>query len=221
VVNQGNGGAVPGRGRDRDSTRARILAGARRLLLRKGYDALHMKALEDESGVNRGLVHYYFGGKAGLVEALVEAVIGDLDARIREQVLRLPADGRRLRSLLESQRALSADVANTVVLAELLPRVLRDPRLRQRMAHSYEAARALDAWCLGEEGAALTEEDRGALAALLVAVLDGLGVQAALDPDGLDHARAFALWADMVERYLAWRREEGDEPRRDPAAGRP
>ena len=42
-----------------------------------------------------------------------------------------------------------------------------------------------------------------ALAAVSIAVVEGLGIQRALDPDGFDHARAWCAWRAVLGRYLA------------------
>ena len=34
-------------------------------------------------------------------------------------------------------------------------------------------------------------------------MVEGLGIQRALDPDGFDHARAWRMWRDVVGSYLA------------------
>jgi hypothetical protein len=36
-----------------------------------------------------------------------------------------------------------------------------------------------------------------------IAVVEGLGIQRALDPEGFDHERAWRAWVDVVGRYLA------------------
>jgi hypothetical protein len=41
-----------------------------------------------------------------------------------------------------------------------------------------------------------------ALAAVSIAVVEGLGIQRALDPDGFDHERAWRAWRDVIGAYL-------------------
>ena len=58
-------------------TARRLLAAAQEILAERGYSELTMTAISQVSGVNRALVSYYFGGKAGLLAALVETLFQD------------------------------------------------------------------------------------------------------------------------------------------------
>ncbi len=51
---------------DRQDTKLKILSAADRLFGRFSYDAVTLKDLSREAGVNSALVSYYFGGKKGL-----------------------------------------------------------------------------------------------------------------------------------------------------------
>jgi hypothetical protein len=89
------------------------------------------------------------------------------------------------------------------MLYELLPHALRDPEVRARFADEYRLYRSIDADCLAAAPAALDDETLEALAAVSIAVVEGLGIQRALDPAGFDHERAWRAWALVVGRYLA------------------
>ncbi|MEO6027588.1 MAG: TetR family transcriptional regulator [Candidatus Binatia bacterium] len=54
--------------RDRDATVAAIVAAATELMARKGPDGFGLAELGDRAGVSFGLIHRYFGGKAGLLK---------------------------------------------------------------------------------------------------------------------------------------------------------
>ena len=55
----------------------RILAAARGLLEEDGFSALRLQAISRASGEPKASIAYYFGNKAGLVEALVDSLIHD------------------------------------------------------------------------------------------------------------------------------------------------
>ncbi|MGU3293262.1 TetR/AcrR family transcriptional regulator [Williamsia sp. M5A3_1d] len=57
-------------------TRERLLVAAESLLLRSGYDAVSVRAVCTEAGMNPAAVHYHFGSKERLVAALLEARLG-------------------------------------------------------------------------------------------------------------------------------------------------
>ena len=162
-----------------------------------------MAAIERESGANRALVAYYFGGKAGLVSALIDSLFQNPDVGLVEEIRTAYAGAERTERFLDWQERVSANDRVNRMLFELLPQALRDPDVRARFAGEYGTYREIDADCLGPVPAELDDDGAEALAAVSIAVVEGLGIQRALDPDGFDHARAWRAWRTVVGRYLA------------------
>jgi AcrR family transcriptional regulator len=205
----GPSGASPGAG-DLPPTARRLLAAAQDILAERGYSELTMTAISQVSGVNRALVSYYFGGKAGLLTALVETLFQDPAVGYVEEI-RASSDGSdRTEALLDWQRRVSARDRTNRMLYELLPHALRDPEVRARFAEEYREYRAVDAGLLGAAPRELSEQELDSLAALSIAVVEGLGIQRALDPDGFDHEAAWRVWRDVVGAYLAMPRRRAD-----------
>jgi TetR/AcrR family transcriptional regulator len=73
--------AESGAGADRE-TRERILDAAHAVFLRKGTANSRTQEIADEAGVNKALVHYYYGTKAALADAVFERAMGTLMPRI-------------------------------------------------------------------------------------------------------------------------------------------
>jgi AcrR family transcriptional regulator len=67
-----------------EATRAQILAAAREILKEQGHAAMTTRAVADRAGVQLSLVHYHFGGKRGLLVAVLEYENDRLLARQRE-----------------------------------------------------------------------------------------------------------------------------------------
>jgi TetR/AcrR family transcriptional regulator len=59
-------------------TRERILDAAHTVFLRKGTAGSRTQEIADEAGVNKALVHYYFGTKAALADAIFGRALGAL-----------------------------------------------------------------------------------------------------------------------------------------------
>ena len=78
-MNAGDPAALP-------PTARRILAAAQGILAERGYAELTMTAIAQVSGANRALVSYYFGGKAGLLAALVETLFLNPDVGYVEEI---------------------------------------------------------------------------------------------------------------------------------------
>jgi AcrR family transcriptional regulator len=60
------------RRRDREATRDALLAAAIEVFAEHGYDAATTRAVASAAGVNEQLIQRYFGGKAGLLLAIIE-----------------------------------------------------------------------------------------------------------------------------------------------------
>lgn len=78
------------RPRNRDETRAAILAAAQALLAEEGFSGFGINALARRSGFDKQLVYRYFGGLDGLVDALGEALADWVSTRLAPAVARDP-----------------------------------------------------------------------------------------------------------------------------------
>lgn len=182
-------------------TARRILEAAQEILAERGYAELTITAISQVSGVNRALVSYYFGGKAGLLAALVDTLFQDPGVGLVEEI-RTSDGSEKAGRFLDWQRRVSRAERTNRMLYELLPRALRDPQVRARFAEEYRVYRAVDAELLGAAPRKLNEQELESLAAVTIAVVEGLGIQQALDPEGFDHEAAWRAWRDVVGAYL-------------------
>ncbi|HEX4429524.1 MAG TPA: TetR family transcriptional regulator [Frankiaceae bacterium] len=74
-----------------DATRKRILKSAERLFAKSGIDAVSIRDITDAAGVNTAAIHYHFGSKSGLVEALLARWAGELVERRGRMLDRIEA----------------------------------------------------------------------------------------------------------------------------------
>jgi AcrR family transcriptional regulator len=194
----------PAQGRQiaESATAMRILAAAKKILSDKGYSKLTLQAVEEESGEYRALVSYYFGSKQGLVEAIVEDLMQSEDKALRERLEEIEEPEPRVEALIDEQRQISADWRGFRVFYELLPHIMRDERLRADLAADYARSRELDRQTLAAGEPARGAADLDRLAALSVAIVEGLAVQYAADQEHFDHEGTYRLWEAMVLAYL-------------------
>jgi AcrR family transcriptional regulator len=71
------------RRRDRERTVVDILDAAERLLGEKGPDGFGLAELGREAGISFGLIHHYFGGKEGLLRAVLGRTLRHMGREIR------------------------------------------------------------------------------------------------------------------------------------------
>jgi AcrR family transcriptional regulator len=183
-------------------TARRLVAAARRLLARDGFEALTVEAVAAEAGAYRDAVRYHFGSKAAFVATVVDALAHDQSLEGATKTRDLPAGGERVRALVDADRRLAEDLSSFRDFFTILPHALRDDELRERVARLYDWYRQLYVDALdGDDPACRAGLE--AHAHLMAAMTDGLAVQKLLDPARVDLEALYRLWAAMLERSLA------------------
>jgi AcrR family transcriptional regulator len=168
-------------------TRAELIASARRLFLRRGFQAASLELVAEEAGFTIGAVYSRFGGKAELFLAILDERIDQLVAEVAEVARTdrpIPAHaellaGRRM-ALLEREREWFP------LVVEFWAHAARDERLRREFAARHE--RLVQAY------AGLIEADYArlglplplapeVLARAVVAMGNGVALERLADPD--------------------------------------
>jgi AcrR family transcriptional regulator len=182
-------------------TARNLLVAAKEIVAEEGFEALTLKTVSERAGENKAMVSYYFDNKAGLVAAVLDSVIHDeyLDSLDRMKDV---GPGERIPRLIDEMQRMAAWAEDFQVFYELLPHVLRDETLRRRMAMLYRWYWKMKLEWLGSpDGAAgLADPDLLGLAQLLSAVIDGLAIQSAVDPE-MDLANPYRVLARMLECF--------------------
>jgi AcrR family transcriptional regulator len=80
--------------RNADETRARLLRVAETLFADQGFDRTTIASIAEAAGVTKAMVRYYYGDKAGLHAAVIDAVVTEVLAQL-EADLPEQADPRR------------------------------------------------------------------------------------------------------------------------------
>ena len=184
-------------------TARNLLIAAKAIVADEGFDSLTLNAVSERAGENKAMISYYFENKAGLIAAVVDSVIHDEYLDSLDRMKQVPP-GQRFEWLAEEMKRLDGAAEDFQVFFELLPHVLRDEVLRKRLALLYRWywAVKLDWLGLPDPHAALDDPDLLGLAQVLSAVIDGLAIQAAIDPD-LDLANPYRVFTRMLRRSLA------------------
>ena len=98
------------------SSRARLLAAAKRLFAAQGYEQSATSAIAREAGTSESQLMRYFGGKAGLLEALFDDAWEQLNARVAKTI---SAKTHRLDALIAAFEVVAAALARDADLATL------------------------------------------------------------------------------------------------------
>ncbi len=182
-------------------TATRLLHAARNIVMKKGYSSLSLSAVGEEANEYASLVGYHFGSKAGLVAAL-QAYNSEKLFSEMQSTLDLPLEGLELvEELSRVEERASAELKELRIFYELLPTLFHDKKLQRNAGHYYHATRSVDAAAFSDV-AALKPEEAEQLAVLAQSVMDGMGIQRALDSKGADYAGAYELWRELLTGYL-------------------
>ncbi|MCA9534731.1 MAG: TetR/AcrR family transcriptional regulator [Myxococcales bacterium] len=181
--------------------RAQIIEGLLNVIAEGGYEGATIASIAKSAGLGSGLVHYHFANKQAILLALVERIVGLIEARYAH---RLGAAGEdpsaRLRAYIDAHLALGDDAEPRAVAAWVVvgAEALRQPEVgvvyRAAVARRVATVEAL----AGEILRARVGHGRGAkeAAAGIVAAIEGAYQLAAAAPDAMPRGRA----ARVVER---------------------
>jgi AcrR family transcriptional regulator len=194
--------AIPSVIDDLAPTARELLEAARRLLETEGYSSLTLKAIGREARQNESLIGYHFGSKTGLLVALVDWLVYDTVRDLHARVLRLEDGQDHLHPAMDDARKLVGDVESYRAFYDLMPHLLATRDGRVRMAQLYTTYRDLNARALSTTLAQARSPQARAVAALHVALTDGLALQVLMDPGGVDVQLAAELWEDCVPHML-------------------
>lgn len=172
-------------------TRSQLVAAAADLFARKGFHAVSAEAVAGAADRTTGALYNHFGGKEGLLLALVEQWLDESAARILVGVEEADdLEGRLTAMWEESLAPEDGDEAMAWLLLEfeLWLYAARHPEFAERLASRYAERRAslagaLDAWTRAEGLGRLQHPER--TAGLVIALLLGAAMQHRLDRSAL------------------------------------
>jgi AcrR family transcriptional regulator len=192
-------------------TALRILEATRRVIVEEGFAKCTLSRILEVSGErNAAAVKHYFGNKSGLVSVVLDTVLYDvmstLDAPTGDQS---PLQGL---TRLTVQTAIVNQPSDALrILFEMLPHVLRDGQLLERLHAYYEAfyqlhfaqlRREMRSPSLGAGGGEPPHASPEGLASLLSAIGDGLAIQALVRPDHFDFSETLRALDGLLRHGL-------------------
>jgi AcrR family transcriptional regulator len=175
---------------DHEQRREELAAAVWRLASRDGLDAVTLRAVAAEAGWSTGALHHYFADKEELLLFAFQTVAGRISRRVEAAKATAGEPLELVRALLEIGLPLDAERRDeTRLWFAYLGLALTRPPLARAQRLAYRAWRGLvsdalrDAQERGDVDPAVDVERE---AAGLVALVDGLAVQASFEPRTLD-----------------------------------
>ncbi len=170
-------------------TKTALQDAAKRLVGERGYSSASVRELAAVADTNLAAVNYHFGSRENLLnQAVMESFLewNDRVAQVEVDPTMEPLQqfAARARPMMDG---LPAAEAGFIVFLESLLQARRSPALHRQLAEHYaehrrrivESIRSTDA------GAALPPRMMEVIASYTLAVVDGMQLQALLDPDAI------------------------------------
>ena len=167
------------------------------LLAEGGWPAVTTRAVADRAGAQVGLIHYHFGGLAGLHEAIARKAGDEVVTPVLDALLEAREPHVALETLRELVPATTGEGRTLRLAVELMAGALRDPVLGEVLRDGLRQARARIGERLGELYPSWSEARRTGAATVVTAFLDGLMLHQVLDA-ALPADEAFAVLGELI-----------------------
>jgi AcrR family transcriptional regulator len=179
---------VAGTTTDRGDKRPRLVKAATVVFAKKGYASTRVADIAERAGVGKGTVYEYFSSKEELLFAVFESINQDISSRMNVALSKGGSANDRLLALLRlGAEVISAQVDLTPVMLDFWAASRGkdfEEQYRKAVVANYDFFRNLVAdFVRGgqDRGEFRSEVDADALAAMVVATVDGLGIQLSFD----------------------------------------
>jgi AcrR family transcriptional regulator len=190
-----------------EATRRALLDAARRIFARDGFEASRIEDIAEATGHTRGAFYAHFNSKEDLFFALFEQEAGDRFRDLRSVMERCPDTAARLRALRKFYVARVSDRQWVMLALEFKLFALRHPKLRARLARTHRRIReSLKLEIISKLIPELMKERRElreVRRVALEAVLNGLVLEHAYDPETISQAQATAVLGRMFDVLMA------------------
>jgi AcrR family transcriptional regulator len=181
-------------GERRAETRQRLLDAAAELFATRGIEASSVDAIAERAERTSGAIYDHFGGKEGILFALLEGWVDDVAAVITAELVAADTLDERLALLWRNVADPPTGGERWILLEhELWSYAARDDRARELLARRYQGL-----WDRLDEAAEEWSGDDGwhvpgrAAGAAIVGALLGLEMMRRIDPTALDDRTAIA-----------------------------
>ena len=189
--------------------REQIIEAAMAIIAEQGLQNLSLPEIENKAGMSRGQLTYYFPTKEDILLAVFDRLVVLMYERIGTpagQTCDQPSGWEWIEHLLDKLLA-SPPVGPDFGCLQytFLSQISHREDFRQRLATLYELWRSNMALGLSADMTRRLPARRAsprALATLVQAILHGLGMQRAADPNAFDREEMLELCLDVLSTYL-------------------
>jgi AcrR family transcriptional regulator len=178
-------------------TKTALLDAAKHLVGERGYAGTSVRELATAAGTNIAAVNYHFGSREKLLNQAVLEHFLEWSDRVTE--VDVDPDAEPLAQLAARARPMIDDLPAAqpafIVFLEALLQARRSPELHRQISEHYseQRRRAMQSIAANESGRELPPRFQEVLASYILAVVDGLQLQALLDPEAIPTGEELAV----------------------------
>ena len=193
-----------------EETRERLLAGAFKILTKKGYAGFRIADVSDISGVSRGGLIHHYPSKEALVAGVLEYIFERLQQSAVKQIGAATDMTSALESVIESARRFFFSSEFPIYLDLFLAARGGGPLLRTARTLARRQRKWIqDFWAASLEASGLERSTSQDVVALIWSTLRGLAVTA-IAPVGVeDHERIINLLRAILHQQFSGRAGAG------------
>jgi len=185
-----------------EDTKNALLEAAKRLILERGYAGASVRELTAAAGTNLGAVNYHFGSRENLLNEAMLEFFQEYAGRSAE--VNVDPEAEPLKQLAERSRPMVEGIPVAqpafVMALETILQARRSPELHRRLVEHYAAQRrrAIEGMATTPRGSELPPRFLEVVASYMIAVADGMQVQALIDPDAIPTADELAFFYESL-----------------------
>jgi AcrR family transcriptional regulator len=183
-----------------EATRRKLLASARRIFAREGFEAARIQDIAAHAGHTRGAFYANFESKESLFLALLEQQVSEHLSRLTARLQSCKSDLEKIAAIRAYYLERASDRQWSFLMLEFKLFAVRHPRIRARLARAHWQIRAsaklqINALLSGT----FPEKPREATRASLDAALSALVLQHAFDPETLPNDQLILMLGQIFD----------------------
>jgi TetR/AcrR family transcriptional repressor of bet genes len=168
-----------------------------------GFLNASVAKIGQQAGISPSIINHYFGGKSGLVEATMRSILKDLASGINLRLAKVPKDdmvGRIEAIVGENFSTHQQDEAVVKTWLAFWAQAMHDPALNRLQRVNEQR---LLSYLRFELKRCMPHAQAQRVATTIAALIDGIWLRGALNPQGIDSNLARHVVTDYLSLYLA------------------
>lgn len=182
--------------------RPQLIRATMEVINQVGFLNASVAKIGQQAGISPSIINHYFGGKSGLVEATMRSILQDLANGINRRLAKVPEDdlmGRIEAIVGENFGPHQQDEAVIKTWLAFWAQSMHDPALH-RLQQVNE--RRLLSYLRLELKRNMSHQQAHIVATTLAALIDGIWLRGALNPNGINPNMARQVIIDYLRLYL-------------------